>query len=75
MTARTPGPWVLREGRTIETPRGTFYLTYFTENGTGKPSFNGFCELDRIAQDVATLPALTADNARLKGLGNANTGT
>lgn len=34
MTARTPGPWVLREGRTIETPRGTFYLTYFTEKRT-----------------------------------------
>lgn len=66
MTARTPGPWTLGAGRTIETPRGTFYLTYFTDPKTGKPSFDGFCELDDIARDVANLPNLTAENAALR---------
>ena len=56
----TPGPWNLEAGRNIETPSGTFFLTYGREEGTSAPLFRGPTELDAIARAVAALPDLLA---------------
>jgi hypothetical protein len=62
MTTRThtPGPWTLQAGRSIVTSSGSFYLSYGTEKGSGKPLFRDFCELDRNAQLCAAAPDLLA---------------
>jgi hypothetical protein len=49
--------WVLGGGRNIETPDGTFYLSYGTDKN-GKPHFKDFVKLDAIARQVAALPEL-----------------
>ncbi len=56
----TPGPFALKAGRNIETPSGTFYLTYSREQGTSRPLFLSPVELDAIAKAAAALPALLA---------------
>ena len=55
-----PGSWVLHAGRTIETPAGTFSLTYGHEPDSGAARFPDYCALDTIARQVAELPALLA---------------
>jgi len=52
------GPFTLKAGRNIETPSGTFYLTYGHEKGTSRPLFSSPTELDAIAKATAALPAL-----------------
>jgi hypothetical protein len=54
----TPGPFALKAGRNIETPSGTFYLTYSRDKGTSRPLFLSPVELDAIAKAIAALPAL-----------------
>lgn len=56
--------WTLSAGRTITTPNGSFYLTYGKDK-YGNPHYRDFCELDRIAQQVAALPDLLAIFKRL----------
>lgn len=59
-----PEKWELGASRAIKTPNGEFYLTY-GQDGYGNPKFKDFCKLDRIAHQVANLPVLTADLARV----------
>lgn len=54
----TPGPFVLKEGRNIETPSGTFYLAYGHEKGTSRPLYSSPVELDAIARAIAAIPNL-----------------
>ena len=54
----TPGLFTLKAGRNIETPSGTFYLTYGREKDTSRPLFSSPVELDAIAKAAAALPAL-----------------
>jgi hypothetical protein len=49
--------WILGGGRNIETPEGTFYLTYGSDSN-GNPQFRDFVLLDKIARQVALLPEL-----------------
>jgi len=49
--------WILGGGRNIETPEGTFYLTYGSDSN-GNPHFRDFVLLDKIARQVALLPEL-----------------
>jgi len=49
--------WILGGGRNIETPEGTFYLTYGSDSN-GNPRFRDFVLLDKIARQVALLPEL-----------------
>lgn len=49
--------WNLQAGRNIETPDGTFYLTY-NVSSNGAPDFRNFVRLDAIARQVAALPEL-----------------
>lgn len=49
--------WNLQAGRNIETPDGTFYLTY-NVCSNGGPEFRNFVRLDNIARQVAALPEL-----------------
>ena len=51
--------WNLQAGRNIETPDGTFYLTYGKDK-CGNPHFKDFVKLDAIARQVAALPELIA---------------
>ena len=57
-TKYTPGPWLLTAGRMIETTSGRFYLTYHTEQRTGRAEFQNFTELDANARLVAATPDL-----------------
>jgi hypothetical protein len=54
----TPGPFALKAGRNIETPSGTFYLTYGRDKDNSAPFFSSPTELDAIAKATAALPAL-----------------
>ena len=56
----TPGPFVLKAGRNIETPSGTFYLAYGRDKDTSRPLFSSPVELDAIAKAATALPALLA---------------
>jgi hypothetical protein len=67
-TGYTPGPWETKDGRTIQTPSGTFYLAYFTDKATSAPSFQNFAELDRNAYLCADAPRLADENAKLRAL-------
>lgn len=49
--------WNLQAGRNIETPDGTFYLSYGSDSN-GNPHFKDFVKLDAIARQVAALPEL-----------------
>jgi hypothetical protein len=51
--------WILGGGRNIETPEGTFYLTYGSDSN-GNPHFKDFAKLDAIARQVSALPELIA---------------
>jgi hypothetical protein len=51
--------WILGGGRNIETPEGTFYLTYGSDSN-GNPHFRDFVLLDKIARQVALLPEFLA---------------
>lgn len=53
----TPGPWLVKAGRNIETSNGTFYLTYGKDR-YGNPLFRDFVELDHNAQLTAAGPAM-----------------
>lgn len=54
----TPGPFVLKAGRNIETPSGTFYLAYERDKENSAPFFKCPNELTAIAKAAAALPAL-----------------
>lgn len=64
----TPGPWTCEDGRSIKTPHGTFFLSYFTEKGTGITSFPNYAELDRNAHFIADAPRLAERVETLEAL-------
>lgn len=55
----TPGPWILKAGRALETPHGEFSLTYGHDRH-GNPNFKDFCALDANARLIAAAPELLA---------------
>lgn len=57
-TKHTPGPWLLTAGRMLETSSGRFYLSYHTEQRTGRAEFQNFTELDANARLIAVAPEM-----------------
>lgn len=60
MSGHTPGPWILMDGRTFDTPSGKFFLSYGSVPGTGEWLFKSPTELDRNAVLIAAAPELLA---------------